>query len=147
MSEINQYIADNPSKISPNSVISSFDSRKLPYLQSCIREGLRIFPPFTGINAKLVPQQGDTIDGRFIPGGTRIALSVWAIQRDPIFGEDVDIFIPERWIGLDKEKEQKMFTNMELIFGSGKYGCLGRRVAYIELDKVFFEASFLLIGL
>jgi cytochrome P450 len=141
IAEINQYIKTNPTKVSDTTVISSEDSRKMPYLQSCIREGLRIFPPFTGINSKLVPPAGDTINGRFIPGGTRIALSVWAMQRDPIFGEDTDIYIPERWLGIDKDKEQNMFTTMELIFGSGKYGCLGRSVAYVELDKVFFEVS------
>jgi cytochrome P450 len=29
-----------------------------------------------------------------------------------------------------------MESTLELIFGSGRYGCLGRHIALIELDKV-----------
>jgi cytochrome P450 len=142
LSEIHNYLKSNPSKASEHSIIPSSDARKLPYLQSCIREGLRIFPPFTGLNSKLVPLTGDTVNGRYIPGGTKIALGVWAMQRDPVFGEDTDVFVPERWLDVSKEQAQKMFTTMELVFGSGRYGCLGRAVAYIELDKVIFEVGF-----
>ncbi len=48
------------------------EARALPYLQACIKEGLRLFPPVTGLLTKLVPPEGDTIDGVFLPGGTDI---------------------------------------------------------------------------
>ena len=32
-----------------------------------------------------------------------------------------------------------MDRNMELIFGYGRFQCLGRNVAFLELDKVFVE--------
>ena len=48
------------------------EARALPYLQACIKEGLRLFPPVTGLLSKMVPPEGDTIDGVFLPGGTDI---------------------------------------------------------------------------
>jgi cytochrome P450 len=121
-------------------VISDSQARNLPYLQAVIKEGLRIFPPATGLFEKQTPPEGDTIDGRFVPGGTRIAFNVLAVQRDKkVFGEDAQSFRPERWLDNDKERVQQMEKVQDLVFGYGRYGCLGKSVALIELNKVFFE--------
>lgn len=50
------------------SLISSTNSRKLPYLQACIKEGLRIWPPLQALNSKLSPPGGETVNGVHIPG-------------------------------------------------------------------------------
>lgn len=34
-----------------------------------------------------------------------------------------------------------MERSVELVFGSGRYGCLGKNVAFVELNKVFVEVS------
>ena len=52
--------------------IKDQEARALPYLQACIKEGLRMFPPVTGLVSKMVPPEGDTINGVFLPGGTDI---------------------------------------------------------------------------
>ena len=44
-----------------SSPITDAESRKLPYLQAVIREGLRMFPPATSLLSKLVPLGGDTL--------------------------------------------------------------------------------------
>lgn len=41
----------------------------LPYLNACIKEGLRIFPPVPAGLLRTVPSAGDTVDGHWIPGG------------------------------------------------------------------------------
>ncbi|PSN66765.1 cytochrome P450 [Corynespora cassiicola Philippines] len=121
--------------------ISNAQAKKLPYLQAVIKEGLRIHPPFTGLVMKEVPPQGDTIEGQFVPGGTKVGLSLWAMMRDPMFGEDVEVFRPERWIEADGERYTKMEQTVELVFGYGRWVCLGKTVALIELNKVFVEVS------
>lgn len=111
-----------------------------------IYEGLRMQIPFSGLLMKQVPPEGDTLaDGRFVPGGTRIAHNTLAIQRRrDIFGEDADVFRPERWLdGVSPEQRQRMVQTTELVFGYGRWGCLGKPVAFLELQKVFVEVSFL----
>ena len=54
-------------------------------------------------------------------------------------GPDANEFYPERWFGVEKERLKEMDDRMRLIFGFGKYKCLGKGVAMIELNKVFIE--------
>ena len=89
---------------------------------------------------KQVPPEGDIIQGRRIPGGTRIGHSSWAVQRNTaVYGDDVEVYRPERWIDTSPEKKATMERTMELVFGYGRFGCLGKSIAYIELNKVFVE--------
>lgn len=53
-------------------VISDAKAREMRYLQACIKEGLRVSPPVSGLFSHEVPKGGDTIDGLFVPEGTRI---------------------------------------------------------------------------
>ncbi|OHE98404.1 cytochrome P450 [Colletotrichum orchidophilum] len=116
------------------------EGKTLPYLQAIIYEGLRMCAPFTGLCAKEAPAEGDTIDGRFIPGGTRIAQNVWGtLRRFDVFGKDADLFRPERWIEADATTRDKMQKTTELAFGYGRWGCAGKNVAFLELNKVFVE--------
>ena len=55
-----------------SSPIQDSEARELPYLQACIKEGLRFFPPVTGLFDMVVPPEGDTFNGVFLPGGTEI---------------------------------------------------------------------------
>ncbi|KAF2111803.1 cytochrome P450 [Lophiotrema nucula] len=130
--------AERDGKIS--NPITNAEAKTLPYLQAVVHEGLRIYPPFTGLIMKQVPPEGDTIKGQYIPGGTKIGHSTWAIQRrTDIYGEDVEVFRPERWIEADEERTMRMEQCLDLIFGYGRWGCLGKTVAWIELNKVFVE--------
>jgi cytochrome P450 len=92
---------------------------------------------------KEVPPGGDTLaDGRFLPGGTRIGQNVLGMQRRrDIYGDDADVFRPERWLGVAPERRQLMAQTVELVFGYGRWGCLGKPVAFLELNKVFVEVS------
>ncbi|RMZ78725.1 hypothetical protein DV737_g3781, partial [Chaetothyriales sp. CBS 132003] len=109
-------------------IISDAQARELPYLQACIKEG-------------------DTISGHFVPGGVSIAYSAKQVHHSPaLFGPDEYAYRPDRWIlhsdGGDEasaEKIKAMEQNNELIFGYGKYQCLGKPVAMIELNKVILE--------
>ncbi|GKT50324.1 cytochrome P450 monooxygenase lolP1 [Colletotrichum spaethianum] len=127
-------------------MIANAEARNLPYLQAVIKEGLRIFPPVAGIMAKEAPAAGDTWKGQFIPGGTRIGWSVWSMfRREDVWGNDAQEFRPERWLAEEQggttptEKLREMESTIDLAFSYGKYQCLGRPVALIELNKVFFE--------
>jgi cytochrome P450 len=129
-------------EFSPSSPIQDAEARKMPYLQAVIKEGLRIFPPVTGLMSKDVPPGGDTFNGLFIPEGTKIGYCAWGVFRDKkIWGEDSHAFRPERWLDSSPDKLREMEATLELIFGYGRWQCLGRNVAFIELNKVFVEVS------
>jgi cytochrome P450 len=137
--EIDSAVADG--KIS-SPVVRDVEARTLPYLQAVIKEGLRIFPPATGLASKLVPPAGDTINGVFLPGGTKIGANYWALlRRTDVFGPDAISFRPERWLEASPEQLVKMEKVQDFVWGYGKYVCLGRSVALIELNKLFVEVS------
>ncbi|KAI9736624.1 MAG: hypothetical protein M1834_000828 [Cirrosporium novae-zelandiae] len=147
ISEIGTALASTEKNIS-RPIITSSEARTLPYLQACISEGLRIHPPFTGIIPKKTPPAGDTLNGTFIPGNVSIASCTWGVTRNPtIFGADAETFRPERWLdrgdGLGLNDEGMSIKEMgwvkDLVFGNGRWGCLGKGVALVELDKVVFE--------
>ena len=130
-------------------IIKDAEARQLSYLQACIKEGLRVYPPVTGLMAKRVPEGGVTIDvdgvDKYVPANVQIAWNTWGIMRNAdIFGEDCEIYRPERWLPKDgSEKEQariaRMTETVSLCFGYGRFGCLGRGVATMELNKAIIE--------
>ena len=121
--------------------IQQKESKELPYLQAIVKEGLRINPPFLGQVAKEVPAGGDTYNGIYLPGGTHIGHNVYALQRSPIFGSDGETFRPERWLECDDETRREMEKTVDLVFGYGRWSCMGKNVAFMEMDKVYFEVS------
>jgi hypothetical protein len=122
----------------------------LPYLQAVIKEGLRIWPPVVGLMAKEVPAGGDVLHGKFVPGGIRVGYYAFELFRDKaIWGEDAGVFRPEWWLETDSTDEERarihqMESNLELILAAGKWQCLGKNVAQIELNKIFVEVRPLL---
>lgn len=77
-----------------------------------------------------------------MPGGTTIGWSTLGLMRNvKLWGEDADVFRPERWFEGTHEEIRKREMDMDLVFGYGKYQCLGRNIAYLELNKVFVQVS------
>ncbi|KAF2171923.1 hypothetical protein M409DRAFT_63461 [Zasmidium cellare ATCC 36951] len=121
-------------------VITDAAARQLPYLNAVIWEGLRKTPPLFGLKAKVAPPEGETVHGVFFPPGVEVATCLHAVtHRKDIFGEDANVFRPERWLEADGETRKRLEWVTELVFGTGRFGCLGRNIAWIELRKVFFE--------
>ena len=134
-------------------IIKDSEARQLPYLQACVKEGLRMYPPVTGLLAKEVPREGAEIEpGKYAPSGTWIAWNSWGMQRHKaVYGSDAEMFRPERWISRhaasEKEQEEewrrleRMTETVGMVFGYGRFGCLGRGVAMMELNKGIIEVS------
>lgn len=121
-------------------IIRDAEARRLPYLQAVIRESLRIFPTVTPLMFKSVPAGGDLACGYQLPAGTEVGVDQFGILRSrEYWGDDADIFIPERWIDVDKERADEMAEYLEASFGYGKYKCLGRSIAFVEINKTLFE--------
>jgi len=110
--------------------------------QAVINEGLRIVPPAPLGFPKRVPPAGDTILGKFIPGGTDIYVNTYSMMRNKeVFGDDVDVFRPERFLEGSSEKKALLFKHVQLNFGHGRWLCAGKALALIELNKIFVEVG------
>ncbi|GKT44664.1 cytochrome P450 monooxygenase lolP1 [Colletotrichum spaethianum] len=118
------------------------EARRLPYLQAVIKEGLHMYPPTTGLNYKQVAKRGTELCGKFLPEGTQLGVNIQKLMRSKeTFGPDADIFRPERWLEAVKNEERlrEMTAVVDLAFGHGRFQCLGKTIANMELNKIFVE--------
>jgi len=129
-------------------VVSDEEARKLVYLQAVILEGLRMHPPPGGLLPRVVPPGGDSFNDVYLPAGVEIGVNTWGMMRDEdVFGPDPEMFRPERWLGIQESKYAEMARVVDLAFGSGRFKCLGRGVALMELNKIIVEVrSFVSFG-
>ncbi|VBB84318.1 Putative cytochrome P450 E-class, group I [Podospora comata] len=123
-----------------SSPITNEEALKLPYLQAIITEASRIGTPLTFGHYKVVPKGGDTVNGMYLPEGTEIGHNALSLTHNKeIFGEDADIFRPERFLEADPERKAHMLKALDMLFGSGRWTCAGKNLALMELNKIFFE--------
>ncbi|KAH8130480.1 hypothetical protein FP744_10007095 [Trichoderma asperellum] len=123
-----------------SSPITWAQAQTLPYLQAVIREGLRMWPPVGGLGFKTVPPEGDHVNGYFVPGGTEIGQGFHGVGRSKaVWGPDADVFRPERWLDATGDRLKEMTDAVDTHFGYGKYSCLGKPIAMMELHKAVFE--------
>jgi cytochrome P450 len=121
-------------------VVQDNEIKSMAYLEACIREGLRLWPPVVGLMSKVVPPEGAELLGQFVPGGTRIGYSGWGLCRHKVtFRPDPEVFRPERWIESDATRLEDMTRSVDLVFGWGKNACLGKTIAQLEMRKTISE--------
>lgn len=144
--EVDAAVADGLAAPSP-AVVPDAVVRKMLYLQAVVKEGMRIHPPVGVEVPKVVPRGGETVkvdgDTAYLPGGTNVGVATLGMfRRRDVFGDDVDVFRPERWL-MDEDDRNLAVMNrtVDLVFGYGKYQCLGRPIALTEISKTVFEVS------
>ncbi|KAI1760199.1 cytochrome P450 [Hypoxylon sp. FL1150] len=121
--------------IAPQGNVQWTEAQNLPYFQACLKEAMRLRPA-VGVNIqRYVPPEGIEVEGRHLPGGTRLSLNGWVLHRDKeTFGEDADFYRPERW--LDDPENAKVMERYMFQFGGGAHVCIGRNLALLEINKV-----------
>ncbi|KAH8807907.1 cytochrome P450 [Xylogone sp. PMI_703] len=114
------------------------ESQKMPYLQACIKEGLRLHPA-TGLPmGRVVPKGGATISDVFFPENTIVGMNSWvAHYNKSVFGEDADVFRPERWLE-DQDRAARM-ERYWIPFGHGSRTCIGKNISLMEISKIVPE--------
>ncbi|KAH8162389.1 hypothetical protein CIB48_g5852 [Xylaria polymorpha] len=127
-------------------VVTWAESQRLPYLDACIKEAFRMHPAAGLPLERIVPEPGMEIAGRYVKGGTIVGCSAWLIHRRPeIFGPDVDVYRPERWL-LDetlpeaqREERERHLREMNghmFQFGMGARTCIGKNISLLEMYKL-----------
>ncbi|KAL8784003.1 MAG: hypothetical protein Q9213_004254 [Squamulea squamosa] len=120
----------------PAGLVSWAESQKLPYLDACIKEAFRLHPAPGLPLERIVPPQGVDICGKHIAGGTIVGCNPWVIhRRAEVFGDDVNVYRPERWLDVRKEKRKEMEGTL-LHFGMGARSCIGKSISLLEMYKL-----------
>ncbi|UMM43552.1 hypothetical protein L5515_019015 [Caenorhabditis briggsae] len=108
--------------------ISYDDIAKLNYLDSIIKEALRIYPvAWFACSRECV--KTTTLGGLVIDKGVRIEADVTALHHSKeIWGENAEQFVPERWL----ESSAPRHTMSWIPFGAGPRQCVGMRLGMSE---------------
>ncbi|CAI6332903.1 unnamed protein product [Periconia digitata] len=124
-------------------VATDAELRRLGYLDAVLCEALRKFPPSVS-PSKLSPSVVDTVCGTPVPGGTQIGANIPGVMlSESVFGADAECFRPERWLEAAQEPDGqslgRMKSTLDLVFGAGKFHCVGTTIAFMEVRKLFAE--------
>lgn len=91
-------------------IVAFADAQKLPYLQACLKEGLRVFSPAAMTLARVARKGGVTIGERHFREGTILSINPWVMHLSKeIWGPDAREFNPDRWLREDAASFDKWF--------------------------------------
>ncbi|WRX30157.1 Cytochrome P450 - like 10 [Theobroma cacao] len=105
-------------------LVTESDTKNLVYLQSVVKETLRLYPaaPLSVIHEAI---EDCTVNDYHVSAGTWLILNLHKIHRDPEVWSDPCEFRPERFLTTHKDVDVRG-QNFELIpFGSGRRMCPG----------------------
>ncbi|KAM7492069.1 hypothetical protein LguiA_034990 [Lonicera macranthoides] len=103
------------------------DFPQLPYIESIIKETLRLHPLTTLLPPHFAIEDCE-IDGYDIPKGTTVFVNTWSIGRDPKCWDEPEEFKPERFLGKNANIDVEGRSFQLLPFGSGRMRCPGYRL-------------------
>nr|XP_043618195.1 probable (S)-N-methylcoclaurine 3'-hydroxylase isozyme 2 [Erigeron canadensis] len=103
-------------------IVTESDLERLPYLEACFKETLRLHPPAPLLLPRRATERCEVM-GYTIPKDCGVLVNVWAINRDPKIWDDPLSFKPERFIGSKLSYNGKDFEYIP--FGSGRRMCPG----------------------
>jgi len=75
-SAYNRVVSEIRQTFSRDEDITTSATSELLYLRACVEEGLRMFPPGPSTFPRFVPEQGEQIDGKWVPGGVSIPVNL-----------------------------------------------------------------------
>ncbi|AGC02097.1 cytochrome P450 family protein [Acanthamoeba polyphaga moumouvirus] len=121
----------------------NYNILNLPYLQSVIKEGTRLYPPVWILNREA--KSDIEVDKNIFKKGTQFLISPLIYLRDPkIWGSNSEKFIPERFTQITPEQKINFIP-----FILGDEDCPGRIFAQLEssiiVSKLFNEYDLLIL--
>ncbi|XP_073957075.1 uncharacterized protein [Choristoneura fumiferana] len=126
--EINDYFGDTDRPIEME------DLANLRYLECCIKESLRIYPPVHFISRRL--SEDVTLSNYHVPAGVECHISIFDLHhREDLFPNpsvfDPDRFLPENCVG--------RHPYAYIPFSAGPRNCIGQKFAMLEMKLLMAE--------
>ncbi|KPA82424.1 putative mitochondrial cytochrome p450-like protein [Leptomonas pyrrhocoris] len=105
------------------------------YLEAVVKEALRMYPAAPIIYRDACEDVYMPSSGVVIPKGMTAVISLFTLHRNThTYGDDVDTFRPERWLGEEGAALRKRCGRCGFIpFSCGTRSCIGQEFGFLEL--------------
>ena len=103
------------------------DLPALSYTRMVFAEAMRLYPPAWLLGRTAI--EDHTARGYFVPTGSLVVLSPWAVHRNASYFPDPERFDPDRWLP-ERQAGRPRFSYFP--FGGGSRGCMGEAFAWME---------------
>ncbi|PYH42956.1 cytochrome P450, partial [Aspergillus saccharolyticus JOP 1030-1] len=123
------FLTDNP--------LNDEKLSRLPYLNACIHESLRLQSPVNDVGARI--STGIEVDGVYVPRGAKVFVDKYSIHRSANYFQDPDQWDPERWTTPTAGSDLGAFS----AFSVGTHACpgkmMGLRVLRLTVAKLLMR--------
>ncbi|TFK39355.1 cytochrome P450, partial [Crucibulum laeve] len=110
---------------------------QLPYLNAVIKESLRMYPPSPGTLERVVPSDGLTFFGHYLPSGTAVGIQTWSLHYDEEVFPEPAVFIPfRRVLPANLTSYSICLITLSVISSVGGRSCPGKNLAWVDMRLV-----------
>ncbi|XP_068148105.1 probable cytochrome P450 12b2, mitochondrial [Drosophila tropicalis] len=130
----------------PNDPLTEDNTKNMPYLRACIKEGLRITSITPG-NFRITTKDL-ILSGYRVPRGTGVLMGVLELSNSDEYFAHSTVFLPERWLKSAPPDQPDVQACPEarsrnpfiyLPFGFGPRTCIGKRIAELEIETLLIR--------
>uniref|UniRef100_UPI003AFB3D4F cytochrome P450 4C1-like n=1 Tax=Danaus plexippus TaxID=13037 RepID=UPI003AFB3D4F len=106
------------------------DLSEMTYLECCIKESLRLYPPVPFISRKIT--EPTTLSNYTIPAGTTCHIHIFDLHRQESIYKNALKFDPDRFL---KENSIGRHTYAYIPFSAGPRNCIGQKFAMMKMKS------------
>ncbi|PNF41696.1 Cytochrome P450 4g15 [Cryptotermes secundus] len=109
------------------------DTLEMKFLERCLLEALRMYPPVPIIARKLQEDVKLASSGHIVPKGTTIVVATVKTHRLETYWENPDVYNPDNHLP-EKAAERHFYSFIP--FSAGPRSCVGRKYALLKLKII-----------
>ena len=125
----------------PTISVSLQDLERLPYLNACTREALRMSYGLSSRNPRISPREPMKYRDWTIPSGTPVSMTSVDVHHDETIFPDSHSFKPERWLNNPRTSNGSALDRYLVSFGKGGRSCLGNKYACTSTCLKSFQTN------